>query len=98
MDWLQSLIPGMLVVLASLARAEAQVRVLTTRGHAAVKRNRRLGGLCAIAGVFYAYALGVDHWLQCAGWINTICSVAGAFATASAGTPRSTSNPMKDDQ
>lgn len=81
-DFLHSFVPGILVVLTSVARAEAQVRVLITRGHgAAAHRSSKLGGLCAIAGLVYAYTVGADGWAHWASWINTACSVAAAFAS-----------------
>lgn len=85
MDVLLAFAPGALVVLASIARAEAQVRTHLRRGcDAAARRNRRLGGLCALFGLAYGYAVGADSWLQCASWINTACSVAGALTTGAA--------------
>lgn len=79
---LDAFAPGALVLLASIARAEAQVRTFVRRGcETAACRNRRLSGLCALLGMAYGYAVGSDSWLQCASWINTACSVATALAS-----------------
>lgn len=98
-DLLHAFVPGALVLLASIARAEAQVRVLVCRSsEAAARRNRRLGGLCSLLAVGYAYGLGADGWSQCASWINTACSVAGALATGAAQRTTTPAVERKEDK
>lgn len=95
---LHPLLPGVLIVLTSLVRAEAQVRIQTGRcSHGTVTRNRRLGALSAVAGLFYPYAFGADDWLQWASWINAGCSVVGAFAIRLS-RPNPTSSSVQKEQ